>query len=198
MNKGAVAAAIVLLSSGMLCAQGQSGQTQNQPASKQNQVPPAAQSGQPSQQQQKTQPVTGKTGNEATHIDVTTTGSAGQETPGVQTNLGAEQQPGKHPEIKDSKASKPNQRPRPGAPPNWEQVGQDPGSAATGAAAAKRAEIGGSGGDTLGVDAMPQSDQTSEAQRGTSSSKASDSKAKVKTKKSHKARRQSQQTQPPQ
>lgn len=195
MNRFQIAIAGLVLGSGVLLAQNQSGQSQGQGNEGQQQVPPAAQSGRAGQQPKKKQAVTGKSGNQGTQIDVTTTGSAGQETPGVQTNLGVEQQPGKHPEIKDRNAPEPNPRQGPGAPPNWEQVGQDPNSANTGAAAAGRAEIGGSGGGTLGVDAMPQSDQAGSKRN----QKASGTKRKGK--KSQKAQQQgqpsSQQSQPP-
>lgn len=185
---------MIVLTSGLLWAQSQGNQNQAD-KNQSDQVPPAAQSGQPNSTPLKQEPVTGKTGNEATHINVTTSGSAGEETPGVQTNNGAQQQPGEHAEIKDRKAPKPNPRQKPGAPPNWEQVGQSPQSGNTGAAAASRAEIGGAGGRTLGVDAMPQSDQTSAEQQGSVSKKS-----KVRGKKSTKARQHqpAQQAQPPQ
>ncbi|HYG99466.1 MAG TPA: hypothetical protein VD837_10080 [Terriglobales bacterium] len=172
LRQVATITAMLLLSVGFLCAQTQ-----------RDQVPPAAQSGQPVGQQGKGQPVTGKTGNQGTHIDVTTSGSAGQETPGVQTSTGAAQQPGEHNEIKQpSDNASPAEKP--GAPPNWQQVGQTPEAAERGAVAAGWAEIGGAGGGrTLGVDNTTASDVTPNAQGGTSSSTGASDKAKPKAKK---------------
>lgn len=186
--------AVLVLGSGMLWAQVQT--NTNQDKSKQaDQIPPAAQSGQPSPQAEPSQPVTGKTGNKSTHINTSTTGSAGQETPGVQTNLGIQQQPGKHAEGKAPNA--PKHTPRTdmsGAPPNWEQVGQDPESANKGAAAASRAEIGGEGGGTLGVNAEPQYDKNANTRQDGPAKKSNASKGKKRATKPP----QQQQSQPPQ
>ena len=193
MKQSAIAAAILVLSSGLVWAQNAANQSnQGQP-----QTPPAAQSGEPNQKPQKPEPVTGKTGNQATHIPDTTSGSAGQETPGVQTNNGAQQQPGKHQELKGSNAPQPNPQQQPGAPPNWEQVGQSPQAGDIDAAAASRAEIGGEGGHTLGVDTTPRYDQNANAQKSGTAQNAAKSKSKNKGKHPGKAGKQSPARQTP-
>lgn len=113
------------------------------------QAPPAAQPIRPTQNKQA---VTGKTGNISHSINTSTTSSVGVETPGVQTDNGMVQQPDKYPRLNPVN---PDFRSRPGAPPNWEQVGQDEQLANSNAAAAARAEYGGPEG-TLGVrNALP-------------------------------------------
>ncbi len=92
-----------------------------------------------------TDSITGKTGNEGVAVPDTTTGTAGETTPGYQTEAGIAQQPGKHTEP----ATKPNavgDHPSPppqgpGAPPDWEKAGENPASANTMAEAAARAEV---------------------------------------------------------
>lgn len=83
-----------------------------------------------------TKPESGRTGEHGAAINVTTTKSTGVTTP---------------PE---------NPKPRPGAPPNWEQVGQMPQHADANAAKAIEAEMGGApGGGTLGIkNVMPRYD----------------------------------------
>jgi hypothetical protein len=112
-------------------------------------IPPAAQPIHPVERQQ---PVTGKTGSHAKALNTSTTKSTGVTTPGVETTNGIVQQPGEHPTLHPVN---PGLRSAPGAPPNWEQIGQDEQLANSNAAAAYRAEIGGPEG-TLGVaGAMP-------------------------------------------
>ncbi len=111
------------------------------------QAPPAAQ---PIKPTQSVQAVTGKNGQSAYSINTSTTSSVGVETPGVQTDNGMAQQPDKYRNV--NPVNPPQRR---GAPPNWEQVGQDEQLANSNAAAAARAEIGGPEG-TLGVgNALP-------------------------------------------
>lgn len=110
-------------------------------------APPAAKSDKYARPTAQTQPVTGKTGQRGAAINTSTTGSTGVETPGWQTDSGIAQQPGKHTSVKQPPR---NPQPRPGAPPNWEQAGQEPNLADINAAAASRAEVGGPLG-TLGV-----------------------------------------------
>lgn len=98
------------------------------------------------------QAVTGKTGAHGKALNTSTTASAGVETPGVQTDTGIAQQPGQRTGVHPANS---NPGSAPGAPPNWEQVGQNEQLADSNAAAAARAEIGGPEG-TLGVrGAMP-------------------------------------------
>ena len=126
-------------------------------ASAQLNVPPAARPDKNSKPPAQTQPVTGKTSQQGTHINTSTTGSAGIETPGVQTNAGIAQQPGKHTPGQQLPGTPQS---RPGAPPNWEQAGQEENLANINAAAAYRAEIGGPYG-TLGVNnALPPSEKS--------------------------------------
>lgn len=106
------------------------------------QAPPAAR---PIKPTQSVQAVTGKNGQSAYSINTSTTSSVGVETPGVQTDNGMAQQPDKYRNV--NPVNPPQRR---GAPPNWEQVGQDEQLANSNAAAAARAEIGGPEG-TLGV-----------------------------------------------
>ncbi len=97
-----------------------------------------------------TDAITGKTGPQGVSIPVTTTGTVGETTPGVQTGAGIAQQPGIHtlpatpPPISQQK---------PGAPPDWEMVGQTPEEANRNAEASSRALI--EPGATLGVTSPP-------------------------------------------
>jgi hypothetical protein len=96
--------------------------------------------------------VTGKTGIEGTAVNKSDTRSAGEVTPGWQTEAGEAQQPGKHVEARPGERNTPPAR---GAlaPPQWDQVGQDQQTADASAAAAQRAEQ--QPNQTLGVDTMP-------------------------------------------
>jgi len=114
----------------------------NSTRNEKKQAPPAAK---PVPQAPVTEPVVGKTGEHAKGIDVSTTNSTGVATPGWQTTNGLVQQPDQYPKVHPD-----NPQPGPGAPPNWEQVGQTEALANSNAAAAARAEIGGPEG-TLGV-----------------------------------------------
>ncbi len=137
--------ALIIAASTLMIAQSNPGSAPQQT----KQAPPAAQPIRPTQNKQA---ITGKTGNSSHSLDTTTTSSVGVETPGVQTDNGMVQQPDKYPWIKPVN---PEFRSRPGAPPNWEQVGQDEQLANSNAAAAARAELGGPEG-TLGVrNALP-------------------------------------------
>ncbi len=84
--------------------------------------------------------ITGKTGNEGVAIPDTTTGTAGETTPGYQTEAGIAQQPGTHTEP-STPGAKANPRSAPGAPPDWEKAGENPRNANTMAEAAQRAEM---------------------------------------------------------
>ena len=103
-----------------------------------------------------TLPATGKTGNAGKALDVTTTATVEQTTPGVQTERGEQQNPTK----KESKktGARPNAAEAPtasqGAPMNASANGQNPDNAQRVANAAQRAEIG-HGQPTLGVKAQP-------------------------------------------
>ncbi len=137
--------ALIVVASVLLIAQSNPGSAPQQT----QQAPPAAQ---PIRPTRNAQAVTGKTGIRSHSINTSTTASVGVETPGVQTDNGMAQQPDKYPWIKPVN---PDIRSRPGAPPNWEQVGQDEQLANGNAAAAARAELGGPEG-TLGVgNALP-------------------------------------------
>jgi hypothetical protein len=96
--------------------------------------------------------VTGKTGLEGTAVNRSDTRTAGEVTPGWQTEAGEAQQPGKYVQVPPGEKNTPPAR---GAlaPPQWDQVGQDQQTADTSAAAAQRAEQ--QPRQTLGVDAMP-------------------------------------------
>ncbi len=131
---------LVIVASVLIFAQSNPGSAKPQT----QQAPPAAQPIRPTRSEQA---VTGKTGNKSHSINTTTTSSVGVETPGVQTDNGMVQQPDKYPGVNPVN---PDFRFRPGAPPNWEQVGQDEELANGNAAAAARAELGGPEG-TLGV-----------------------------------------------
>lgn len=157
MKKNVSLAALILLGSAFVLAQGQDAQ-----------VPPAAQS-----DKVKTttndQPVTGKTGQHATKLNTSTTHSTGEETPAFNTQNGIAQQPGKQTTNRQPPI---NPKPGPGAPPNWEQVGQEPGLADNSAAAASRAEIGGPEG-TLGVSgSAPPENQAAVSKQNAASQKA--------------------------
>ena len=105
------------------------------------QAPPAAQ---PAPSAPVNEPVVGKTAEHAQAIVTSSTASTGVATPGWQTTNGMAQQPDQfnvHPE---------NPKPAFGAPPNWEQVGQDEALANSNAAAAYRAELNGPEG-SLGI-----------------------------------------------
>ena len=83
--------------------------------------------------------VVGKSGNEQAAVPVTTTGSVGKTTPGYQTEAGMAQELGKR-RLPSTAASHPAAQ-RPGAPPDWEETGQNPHSADVMAEAAARAEV---------------------------------------------------------
>ncbi len=137
--------ALVVVASALIVAQ-------SNPASAPQQTQKAPPAAQPIHPTQNKQAVTGKTGDRSHSINTSTTSSVGVETPGVQTDNGMAQQPDKYPSINPVN---PDFRSRPGAPPNWEQVGQDEELANGNAAAAARAELGGPEG-TLGVgNALP-------------------------------------------
>ena len=119
-------------------------------------VPPAAQWDGVHNVPEKVQPVNGKQGQRLTDFNTSTTNSVGEETPGEQTTNGIAQQWGTHTAVRQPPH---NPKPGPGAPPNWEQVGQEPALADHNAAAAYRAEVGGPEG-TLGVGgALPASEK---------------------------------------
>jgi hypothetical protein len=132
-------AIVAVFASGLCFAQSN---LNNSTRNEKKQAPPAAK---PVPRAPVTQPVVGKTGEHAKSIDVSTTSSTGVETPGWQTTNGLVQQPDKYPNVHPV-----NPTPALGAPPNWEQVGQNEELANSNAAAAARAEIGGPEG-TLGV-----------------------------------------------
>jgi hypothetical protein len=124
----------------------------------QQQPPPAAQSDS-TKPAQTDQPVTGKTSERGPAVNTSTTGTAGVETPGVLTDNGEAQRHGKKAAAHPPQKSKPHS----GAPPNWEQVGQQPAQADRAANAASRAEVGGPQG-TLGVKgAVPPEDRAAAA-----------------------------------
>lgn len=134
----AVLLCLVVIASAMIVAQSN---VNSAKPNKGNQAPPAAQPIRPTQPQS----VTGKTGQSAYSINTSTTSSVGIETPGAQTDNGMAQQPDKFRNLHPVNPQSPR-----GAPPNWEQVGQDEQLANSNAAAAARAEFGGPEG-TLGV-----------------------------------------------
>jgi hypothetical protein len=78
------------------------------------------------------EPVTGKTAEHAAAINVTTTGSVGQTTPGADTQAGVQQRKGENP---------PPVVHGPMAPPNMSMAGQSEEDAEMNAEAASRAEI---------------------------------------------------------
>ncbi|MGI9104061.1 MAG: hypothetical protein ACR2IF_16595 [Terriglobales bacterium] len=95
----------------------------------------------------------GKTGNEGHSQAVTTTDSAGQVTPGAETQAGKVQAPGENSGLGGkSQGAKPTAAE--GAPPNFEQAAQNPAAAEQIAASAERAEINNSQ-HQLGVNAQP-------------------------------------------
>ncbi len=85
-----------------------------------------------------TDSVAGKVGNEQVQIPVSTTGTAGETTPGYQTPAGRAQ-PGTN--TQPSTALPQSKKHQPGAPPDWEQAGQTPEQANTIAQAAQRAQV---------------------------------------------------------
>lgn len=87
-----------------------------------------------------TDAMTGKVGSQQVAIPDTTTGTAGETTPGYQTETGKVQEPGRQ-TVPGTPPPQPNPNNRPGAPPDWEKAGQSPESANTMAQAAERAEI---------------------------------------------------------
>jgi hypothetical protein len=105
------------------------------------------------------QPISGKTGDQAAG-SATTTESAGQTTPGYQTEAGMNQQPGMHTESSGNPASAVPPA-GPGTPPNQAQAGQTPEEAARNASAVQQSEIG-SGGQTLGTETSSQQASSSQ------------------------------------
>lgn len=106
----------------------------------------------PPQDPDATRSVAGRTGVEGTAVNKSDTRTAGEVTPGWQTQAGEAQQPG------ERVAARPGERNTPPArgvlaPPQWDQVGQDQQTADRSAAVAQRAEQRPN--QTLGVDAMP-------------------------------------------
>ncbi len=109
---------------------------------------PAAPSGPP-------EAVPGKTGNEGHAFSATTTATAGQVTPGMQTPAGRAEASGKP--VHSGQAS------APGAPPTAEQTAQNPAAAERIASSAERAEINNSQ-HQLGVNAQPNYNLTAQQQ----------------------------------
>jgi hypothetical protein len=144
-------ATVCVLASGISFAQAN---LNNSTKNERKQAPPAAK---PVPSAPVTEPVVGNAGLHGDAIDLSTTASTGVETPGAQTTNGLVQQPDKFRNIHPV-----NPLPAPGAPPNWEQVGQEEAVANSNAAAAARAEIGGPEG-TLGVGgALPSYSRTAQ------------------------------------
>lgn len=106
----------------------------------------------PPESQNAVRGVTGKAGAEGTAVNDSDTRTAGEITPGRQTEAGEAQQPGRHTQVP---AGEQNTPPARGAlaPPQWDQVGQDQQTADRSAAVAQQAEQRPN--QTLGVDAMP-------------------------------------------
>ncbi len=87
-----------------------------------------------------TSAVVGKSGNQQVAVPDTTTGTAGKVTPGYQTEAGVAQAPGTN-TMPRTPARAPLPHSQPGAPPIWEQAGQNPNSADVMAEAAARGEV---------------------------------------------------------
>jgi hypothetical protein len=108
-------------------------------------------------------PAAGKTGNNGDTHGVSTTASAGQVTPGFQTEAGKAQAPGKQTDVDQNLGSHQQPNAAPGAPPNQEQTAQNPAAAERIASSAQRAEINNSQ-HQLGVNAQPNYQQSAQQQ----------------------------------
>ena len=108
-------------------------------------------------------PAAGKTGNDGDTHGVSTTASAGQVTPGFQTEAGKEQAPGKQTDVNQNLELGQQPNAAPGAAPNQEQTAQNPGAAERIASSAQRAEINNSQ-HQLGVNAQPNYQQSAQQQ----------------------------------
>jgi len=106
-------------------------------------------------------PAAGKTGNIGDTHGVSTTASAGQVTPGFQTEAGKEQAPGKQTDVNQNLELRQQPNAAPGAAPNQEQTAQNPGAAERIASSAQRAEISNSQ-HQLGVNAEPNYQQSAQ------------------------------------
>ncbi|HET7186363.1 MAG TPA: hypothetical protein VFI82_16905 [Terriglobales bacterium] len=108
--------------------------------------------------------IAGKTGNRGDTFPVTTTGSTGQVTPGVETQAGVAQSPGQHTgTVKNEIKPVPQTGAAPGAPPAPEQTAQNPIAAERIASSAQRAEVNNSQ-HQLGVNAQPNYNQSAQQQ----------------------------------
>jgi hypothetical protein len=180
MRKLALIAGIFILSSGFVLAQNPvADKNTQQPQSKNNQG----------------QPITGKSqpNSGAPERAVTTTGSAGQTTPGAETEAGVAQQPGGNSDVRHTAPATGNRAVKSSSktvlPPNPNAPGQTAQQADVNAQAASRAEI--QPGSTLGVNGetnsarkpgeanqagasgLPQTDQTAKSNSTNTTKKAS-------------------------
>jgi hypothetical protein len=148
------------------CAQGSKSQKAESAGSEAAKAPgqEQAQSGTPSPDTgQQSQPVTGKTGNKGTTFPVTSTSTADQVTPGVQTEAGKAQQPGEHTNVGSGGVPPQNKSSGPGTPPSPEQTAQNPADAERIASSAQRAEVNNPQ-HQLGVNAQPDYRQSAQQQ----------------------------------
>ena len=180
MRKLALIAGIFILSSGLMFAQN--------PVADKNAQPPQSKKNQGQPITGKSQPNTG-----APERTVTTTGSAGETTPGAETEAGVEQQPGGNSDVKHTAPATGNRVVKNSSktvlPPNPNEPGQTAKEADVNAQAASRAEI--QPGTTLGVNGetnsarnegeanqagssgLPQTDQTAKSNSTNTTKKAS-------------------------